>query len=205
MKVGNLRQVKGFTLIEIMIVIAIVAVLGAIYGKDLTGYRDKGDATGISSSVASINAEIISLAQTHRLGSCASGNGLAASGNSILDVLYGGDIYVTSTLQAAFRNEPRTSLKKMLKAVTEPTAGTAGQYTVGGLPFSVQTCTTTSTPENVFRLVNVPSQTLKALLALDYPGLAAAFAPATAVTTGPLRYTAADSKDTHQVDFYVSR
>lgn len=199
---NNVTKAKGFTIPELLVVIVIVGILGTLAAKVFSGHIEKSEATQISSIISSVDSEVKALSKTHRLGNCASSSRLVLAGNSILDVIHSGEDYVASAMKVAYQNEPKANLSKGLNQVTLPSAGTAGTYAIGKYPLTVQTCTTT---ENIYRIENVPTDVLKALLYSDYKDLANGFVATSAVTTGPLRYTAADANSEHQVNFYMKR
>ena len=192
----------GFTLLEVMIVVGILAILASMAAPSVTGFLAKAEGQKIVDTVTKVNSEIASLAKLHRFTSCASSERFVNTGNSFLDVIYNGGAFVQSSYRTSYERGPHANYTKMFNEMTAATAGSAGTYQVESMPFSIQTCTA---DENVYRLENVNTEVLESLLESAYPAQASAFSASTAVTTGPIRYTAADSNELHQVDFYLKR
>lgn len=197
------NNMNGFTLIEIMIVIAIIAVLATLAAPKFQGYLSTAQAQAISSTVTTVDNEIKQLAKTHRISNCASATSLTAASNTYLDVLYNGSSMVLAAKRNAYDRKPHANYNKLFAEITAAVSGSsAGVYAIKTMPFAIGTCTSS---ENIYTVQNVNTDVLEGLLEEEYPTLAAAFAPATAVTTGPVRYTAASSNDDHTVTFAVAR
>lgn len=199
----NKQNVQGFTLLEVMIVIAILGILAALAAPKFNGYMESAEARAISSTINTVDNEIKQLAKIHRISNCSSGTRLTNTSNNYLDVLYAGSSMVLSAQRSAYDRLPHANYTKLFSEVTAAVSGTsAGVYEIESMPFTLQTCTAN---ENVYRVANVRTSVLAALLEAEYPRIAASFVAATAVTTGPVRYDAADSNEEHQVDFYIAR
>jgi prepilin-type N-terminal cleavage/methylation domain-containing protein len=198
----NMKKSSGFTLIELVVVLVILGIIGSMAAKQFSGYQEKAEAGAIISGVNAIDGEFKSVAQNLRIASCASGTRLPVANNTTLDVLFGGEDFVHADLKTAYRNEPKALLAKTLTQLTTASSGTAGTYAISSYPVTIQTCTTT---DNIYRVAKVPSSLLQAVLHKGYTNLAGSFSAATAVSTGPLRYTVADANGEHNVDFYVKR
>lgn len=202
MKILKNTKMNGFTLPELVVVLVIVGILATLSTREFSGYIEKSEATQVSSTITSIDSEINALSKTHRLGNCASNNRLVLSGNNMLDVLYGGDSFVSADMKVAFQNEPKALLAKGLTLLSTATAGTAGTYAVGKYPVTIEPCTTS---ENIYMLSKVPTGVLISILFNDYKNLSDNFNASSALTSGPIQYTAADSNAEHQVKFYMKR
>jgi prepilin-type N-terminal cleavage/methylation domain-containing protein len=194
---------KGFTLLELMVVIAILGVLAAAAAPSFIGYMESAEAGAAYSGINNNDDEIKQLATLHRFNNCASGTTFTNANNNFIDVIYNGSAMVITAQQAAYNSKPHTNITKSFDQITAAVAGTsAGVYQIEGMVLSILTCTA---GENGYRLAGMQTSVLQALLEAEYPTESAAFASATPVTTGQIRYSAVDSSGLHNVDFYIKR
>ena len=75
---------KGFTLIEMLVVIAIIAVLVSIIIPTVTSATDKADAAAIAANLRSVKAEIVTAALTDDTTSVWAGIDLDTAGDVTL-------------------------------------------------------------------------------------------------------------------------
>jgi prepilin-type N-terminal cleavage/methylation domain-containing protein len=193
---------RGFTLIEVMIVILIIGLLGAFVAPSLFGYVENATATTMGESVKRINAEIQNLTMTHRVARCASGNPLANTNNTMLDVIYHGTPFVATAYQARFGSSPFSVFKSLYSETTAAASGSsAGVYQIEGSTLSIVACASIfSSNYNGYQLTNVSSDVVRAMLTKALP--AATFSAGVALTTGVFRYTAAVA-GMHTVTIYL--
>lgn len=151
MKMKNKVQ-HGFTLIELMVVLIILSVVGAIGAQKIFGYTESAKAQAVYEITNQLNDEVRSLGSTHGVGPSIATTTLLLAGNSYLDVLRFGDDYVNTTYQTKYKYMPHTNIEG-LSVLTSPSAGAAGTYTIEGMP--ITTAANSSGTANVYTLTQV--------------------------------------------------
>ncbi|MGE6289515.1 pilin [Aeromonas media] len=106
---SNMKKQSGFTLIELMIVVAIVAILAAIALPAYQTYTKKSKMTQLVAATGSLKTAVEVCMQTYGPGQCAlGGNGMPASSGSYagVDLTYtapvsGSNTTITATVNAS--------------------------------------------------------------------------------------------------------
>jgi len=123
---------RGFTLIELMVVMAIIGILIAVLAPIVKDALSPSKATGYISAADQINKTWTLITRSCGLSAAVSGSKLPANGKTVSDVLFGGVANVATQFQACFG----TSQAKTLTEIAIPTS-TAGVYTVQGSVLSL--------------------------------------------------------------------
>lgn len=186
------RKQGGFTLIELMVVVVIIAVLYVVLSRALKGTTDPANATAIRSVGQDLTQAIGYIHANLGTGLSATSNALPVSGQGMLDVLVIGSSSVNSTYRDAFSRIGVRTLEGTIRVGSRPNGATPGTYTVNSYPIAFVSC---ATGYVCTQFSNVPSSTVNEL-AGKY---AVTFAAGTAVTSGALQYTSADSSGLHTV------
>lgn len=156
---NNVRN-KGFTLIEVMIVIAILGIIGTLAGRQFLGFTESAKASAIYEIVNQINNEVEALGELHGVGPSVARAGIVKTGNSYLDVLSHGESFVSSTYANRYKYSPHSQIRG-LNTLKMPTDGVAGEYEVQGMKISLGT----STDKNDYIFENVDGVVLANYLA----------------------------------------
>lgn len=109
---------KGFTLIELGIVVAILGVLIMIMAPSLFGSTDGVKAKHLDSSAQKISNNLVMLSQTAGISTAVAGNPVIAAGYTIEDVLFLGSTAVSATYQAAYASSKVIPLSEIAQQVS---------------------------------------------------------------------------------------
>lgn len=192
----NLKKTKGFTILELLLVIAVIGILGAVLAPYYSNYVKRGaTARGIvtfSDAATKATRGLVSASgTTANVGT----SPLVSAPNTFMDILVGGIDFVATAQQRAYRESGISTVERAVITTTAPVAGTtAGAYQIGEYPVTIAS-PTTGTLDVV--VSDVPSDILESVKA-EREGNEA-FDPATADTTGALQYTVADANGNHSV------
>ncbi|HBN9635055.1 type II secretion system protein [Pseudomonas aeruginosa] len=187
------RGQAGFTLIEMMVVIAVVGVLILIVASSMRGSSDSANATAIRSSAKTLATAIGYLNTTLGTGLSATANALPKSGLNMMDVIMTGEDSVSATFLNAYRQQKMRPLESEYRVIQRASGTTPGTYQLVTYPITFVACTTGKV---CIQYQNVPSETVGELATRSgIPN----FNAATAKTTGAVRYTAADGQGYHTV------
>lgn len=191
----SIKRQKGFTLIELIIVVVILGILGYVAMSVTSGSPDPANATAMRSGAKELSKGIGYLHANLGNGLSATSNVLPASGLNMLDVLMVGRDAVASSYRSSYDRANMRPLESDFSITRRPSGSTPGQYQLLTYPvtFVSAGCTTGRV---CVQFQRVPSSTLQELVA-KY-GINN-FVPTTALSTGPVRYTAADSSNFHTV------
>lgn len=187
------KKAKGFTLIELIVVIVILGIVMLMVARTTSGSSDPANAQAIRKGAKTLTEGIGYLHANLGNGLSATANPLPTNGLSLLDVLMVGRTAVATAYQNGYDQANMRPLESDFSVVTRPSGSTPGTYQLLTYPVSFVACTTGHV---CTQFTKVPSSTVQEL-ASKY-GLTN-FVAATAVTTGPVRYTAADSSGFHVV------
>lgn len=133
----NLRRAQGFTLIEVMIVIAIIAIVAAIaapnYQNSITSSRKTSAANNILGALQFARSEAV-IRRSDKVKVCASADGNTCSGT---DWSTGGVVLDNTTLLRSIPPAPDVTISG--NAITFKSDGTttASSISVGGKTVSV--------------------------------------------------------------------
>ena len=134
---------KGFTLIELMIVIAIIGVLAGIAIPQYSSYSKRAKFSEIISFVAERKSAVSLCAQeTNSLNSC-SGNGASASYPGIpADVTTGSGKYLQSitTLQGVITAVANADIDDLTYTITAVKTPSSVSWTASGTCFAANIC-----------------------------------------------------------------
>lgn len=204
----NSRSQKGFTLIELMIVVGILGVLGAIAITAFRGSSDGANAAAIRGSTQQLSKAVGYIHVNM-------GNGVKTPTNkigSMMDILMNGEMAVANTgsgasnLRSQYSRLGMRPLNTDFRVITAPT-GTplaGGEYSVLTFKVVFLECQTDNPGKVCVQFSDVPTATLKELLnkyGLDYSTstLVDANAAAAATKTAAVTFTAADANALHTV------
>ena len=186
---------KGFSLIELIIVVVILGILGVVAARVTSGSPDPANATAIRSAASELSKGVGYLHANLGTGLSPTANPLQATGMSMMDVLMVGRTAVAAAYQTQFDRSNMRPLEGEFRIVTRPTGSTPGSYELLSYPLSFVTAGC-GVGKICVQFQRVPSSTVQELVS-KY-GINN-FVASTALTTGPVRYTAADSSGFHNV------
>ncbi len=145
---------RGFTLVELMIVVAIIGVLLAVLGPSMRGTTDGPKAQNYFASASKIAANWMMLTQQAGTSTAVAGNPIIAAGKTIEDVLFEGRTAVSATYAAAYDRSKLLALTD----VGRPRSGggweiEGAQVTVTGGGLSALAVTFSGVPGNIALLM----------------------------------------------------
>lgn len=192
----NVRQTKGFTLIEIMIVVVVIGILASIVAPIVTrAFTGNTNALAFKTVAESMNKSYTMLITEAGTGIATTGSALLGNAsNTVLDILVNGDNptgLVASGYATAYK---RSGIKPMIgtiTVVTAPTVGVAGAYEISDhtLTYSVAADGTAS--------VSFDDVVTGEIETLFEKYSAGTFDGTVANTSGPIQWTAPSAAGTH--------
>lgn len=113
MKVGKQKVQAGFTIIELMIVVAIIGILIVIFAPKLFGSKEASTAMMLDSSSTSIAGNISMMATACGTTTAVGSSTIPASGKTMADVVFGGANYVSASSQACYNQAHVIAMSKV--------------------------------------------------------------------------------------------
>lgn len=136
---GNIHRQRGFTLVEMVIVVIVLGILAIVAMNSLGNTQGSSQARALFDSAQKINNAWMVLRQTGGIpADTTDANPAIKSNNTALDALMEGEEFLESRYQPAYDAAGIAPLSDMGSITTTPVAGsTAGAYEINGFPFSM--------------------------------------------------------------------
>ena len=125
------RSQKGFTLVELVVVVVIVGILGAVLVGAIRGSTDGAKATAMTTASEKISNVLNVVAQACGVSSAVTGNALPAATKTLSDVIFGGSANVAAAYQPCYNSSSAKALTEQSQVVG------AGVYSVQGFNVSL--------------------------------------------------------------------
>jgi len=177
---------RGFTLIELIIVVVVLGIVAAVLIRAMTGSTDGAKAQAISEVTEKAVSSWQLLNQVCGTNSAYSGNPLPATGKTVSDVIFGGSANVADAYKVCYAS----STVKALTEAGQP-GSASGKYNVQGFEVSF---TDGGTSPSKVSFASVPDPIVLAVARKYTPGLATL--AASDATSSVVQYSVAGADNT---------
>lgn len=187
LKQGKKLMQRGFTLIELIVVVAVLGVLIAIVAPNLVGSRDPASARLMAKTATDMARNWSLITQSAGVSTAITGSPLLGTGKTAMDLLCGGE--TTAAVPAGFQSAYRAARVMPLNEVCrlDGTNWVVDRYTVtlsgggmtSGVPNPIQVAFANVPDEIVLLLAQQFNPSLTALAASDTTGAAVRYGTAT--------------------------